>query len=83
MTPDRRARSVAGMKAPQTTSGARPGDQLDERARHGEPARRGEILEVLGEPGHERYRVRWKDGHESIVYPDDGVSVIPAHERAR
>ncbi len=34
----------------------------------GEPAREGLILEVLGTPGHERYRVRWDEEHESIFY---------------
>jgi hypothetical protein len=37
--------------------------------RVGEAQRSGEILEVLGEPRHERYRVRWHDGHESVVSP--------------
>lgn len=36
----------------------------------------GEFLEVLGEPGHERYRVRWDDGHESILQPADGDATI-------
>ena len=36
----------------------------------------GEILEVRGEPGHERYRVRWEDGHESIFHPADGDATI-------
>ena len=36
----------------------------------------GEILELRGEPGHERYRVRWEDGHESILYPADGEATI-------
>jgi RimK family alpha-L-glutamate ligase len=42
------------------------------------------ILEVLGEPGHERFRVRWEDGHESIFFPgEDAVLVRPARRRAR
>ena len=36
----------------------------------------GEILELRGELGHERYRVRWEDGHESILYPADGEATI-------
>jgi len=36
----------------------------------------GEILEIRGEPGHERYRVRWEDGHESIFHPADGEATI-------
>jgi Ala-tRNA(Pro) deacylase len=36
----------------------------------------GEILEILGEPGHERFRVRWEDGHESIFHPAAGEATI-------
>lgn len=46
------------------------------RGIHGEPARHGLIFEVIGRPGHERYRVRWDEQHESIVYPADGVRVV-------
>jgi hypothetical protein len=52
------------------------GDRLEARGIHGEPARRGQIVEILGEPGHEHYKVRWDDQHESIVYPADGVEVL-------
>lgn len=52
------------------------GDWLETRGIHGEPARRGEILEILGRPGHEHFRVRWDEQHESIVYPADGVSIV-------
>jgi hypothetical protein len=64
-----------------STSGAQVGDRLEARAVHGEPPRRGEILEVLGAPGHEHYRVRWDDNHESIVYPADGVNVVSSGKR--
>jgi hypothetical protein len=37
--------------------------------RLGEPSRMGEILDVLGGPEHEHYRVQWEDGHESIFTP--------------
>jgi Ala-tRNA(Pro) deacylase len=36
----------------------------------------GEILEIRGDPGHERYRIRWEDGHESIFHPADGDATI-------
>ena len=36
----------------------------------------GEILEIRGESGHERYRIRWEDGHESIFHPADGEATI-------
>lgn len=41
----------------------------------GESRRLGEILEVLGQPGHEHYRVRWEDGHESVYYPSSDAIV--------
>ena len=40
------------------------------------PARRGQIVEILGGPGHEHYKVRWDEAHESIVFPADGVNII-------
>ena len=61
----------------QTASMARVGDWIEARGLHGQPARRGEIVELLGSAGHEHYRVRWDEKHESIVYPADGVIVTP------
>ena len=52
------------------------GDWVETRGLYGQPARRGQILEVLGKPGHVHYRVRWDEKHESILYPADGVSII-------
>jgi Domain of unknown function (DUF1918) len=65
-----------------STDDARVGDRLETRGVHGTTPRAGEILEILGEAGHHRFRVRWDDGHESIVFPADGVSVIPQKGRA-
>jgi hypothetical protein len=36
---------------------------------------------VLGGEGHEHYRVRWDERHESIVYPADGVIITPGPRR--
>ena len=36
----------------------------------------GEILEIRGSVDHERYRVGWEDGHESIFHPADGDATI-------
>jgi Domain of unknown function (DUF1918) len=69
------------MPTKQSRVEASVGDWLEARGIHGEPARRGEILEVIGQPGHKRYRVRWDEQHESIVFPADGVTVIP-HAKA-
>jgi hypothetical protein len=51
--------------------------------RVGEPARLAEILEVLGDSNHPRFRVRWEDGRESIFYPSSDARVRPREERRR
>jgi hypothetical protein len=58
----------------------RKGDVIVIAGRHvGAAERIGEILEVLGAPGHVHYRVRWDDGGESIFYPGSDATVRPAH----
>jgi hypothetical protein len=37
------------------------------------PARRGTIEEVLRTEPTPRYRIRWDDGHESILTPSSGA----------
>jgi hypothetical protein len=50
----------------------------------GGPPRCGLILEILGAQGHEHYRVRRIDDHESIYYPPDGAVIVPPdHDVAR
>ena len=41
----------------------------------GEGRRSGEILEVLGDVGHEHYRVRWEDGRETVFYPSSDATI--------
>jgi hypothetical protein len=48
--------------------------------RVGESRRVGEILEVLGEPGHRHYRVRWDDDRETIFYPSNDAVIQPARK---
>jgi hypothetical protein len=58
------------------------GDRIEvEYETVGTPPREGEILEVIeGEIGV-RYRIRWEDGHESVLTPGGGAArVIPAAE---
>lgn len=62
-----------------TLENPKVGDWIEPRGIHGEPTRRGEIIEVIGEDRHLRYRVRWDEKHESIVYPADGVMVVKSH----
>jgi hypothetical protein len=54
------------------------GDRIEVSWPGGELPRRGLIVEVVGRPSHERYRVRWLDEHESIHYPSDGTRIRPA-----
>ena len=55
---------------------ARPGDWVVvHRHTVGDQERSGLILEVLGTPGHERYRVRWDEEHESIFYPGSDATI--------
>lgn len=64
---------------------ARVGDRIEITGHAvGAAPRNGEIIEVLGEPGHERFRVHWEDGHESISFPaDDAVIRRPENRRPR
>ncbi len=55
------------------------GDVVETHSRSGQPARRGRIVEILGEGEHERYRVGWDEQHESILYPSDGVTITREH----
>jgi hypothetical protein len=56
--------------------GAQPGDWIVVHPHTlGETARTGLILEVIGPPGRERYRVRWDEEHESIFYPGPDATI--------
>jgi len=47
----------------------------------GEHERTGEIVQLLGEPPHERYVVRWDDGRESVFYPGSDATIGRAPRR--
>jgi hypothetical protein len=66
-----------------TSSGGHVGDWIEARGLYGQPSRRGQIIELLGRDRHERYRVRWDEKHESVLYPSDGVVIMPRRRRAR
>lgn len=67
-----------------TQCDGRVGDLVVLDARHvGGSRRLGQILEVLGSPEHERYRVRWDDEHESIFYPQSSAARIERSRRER
>jgi Ala-tRNA(Pro) deacylase len=58
------------------------GDLIEVSGRRvGDPARTGEILEVLGSEEHLHFLVRWEDGHESTLYPGEGTTIRKARQR--
>ena len=57
---------------------ARVGDWLEAHGVHGDGVRRGQIVEILGGPGRWHFQVRWSEHHESIVFPGEGVRIVPA-----
>jgi hypothetical protein len=72
----------AEMNEKQQLTNAEVGDLIVIRGhRLGEPERMGEILDVSGEPARVRYRVRWDDGHESMLSP--GSDAVIRHASAR
>ncbi|MEI8104461.1 MAG: DUF1918 domain-containing protein [Actinomycetes bacterium] len=57
------------------------GDVVEIAGEHlGDERRYGEILEVLGGPGHEHFRIRWADDHESVFYPSDVARLRLRHD---
>jgi hypothetical protein len=66
------------MNATRAEYRAKPGDLVVVHGHAvGDHERTGEILEVLGSPGHEHYRVRWDEEHESIFYPSSDATIRP------
>jgi hypothetical protein len=61
---------------------AKVGDRLVVHGSHlAEHVRDGLIVEVRGADGAAPYLVRWsEDGHESLVFPGPGTTVVPAAE---
>lgn len=54
----------------------RPGEQVAVTThRVGARRRHGQVVEVVAEPGHERCRVRWDDGEETVVYPGPDLTI--------
>ena len=59
-----------------TTTAARVGDLVEVVGhRVGDAARNGEILEVLGEPTHPHFQVRWEDGRVSILFTGTDIVI--------
>ena len=71
------------MPANPTRSVPRKGDWVEVHQIGGGAPRRGQVREILGRPGHEHYRVRWDEQHESIHFPSEGTVIIPRRRRAK
>lgn len=76
--PGRRAATPSGRASTLTAPGRSGGTDLsrvddDEIAR----PREGEVLEVIHGEVSVSYRVRWADGHETLIAPKVGTARIP------
>ncbi|WP_456285086.1 DUF1918 domain-containing protein [Microbacterium sp. JZ101] len=55
----------------------KPGDRLVvEGHTDSEPRREAEVLEVRGPDGGPPFFVRWKDGHEGLVFPGADAHIV-------
>ncbi len=60
-------------KATKPASSAKSGDLIVvDSEKVGSPAREGEVLEIVARDVRVSYRVRWFDGHESLISPPAG-----------
>ncbi len=62
----------------------RTGDRIVvESERVGQADREGEILEVFETSYGTRYRVRWDDGHESVIRPAAGSARFVSRSKGK
>lgn len=71
------ARFTALVARPRSLPTVRAGDHVEVRRPDGS-LRRGVVVEVLGHPDHTHFQVRWSASHESMVFPGEGVRIVPA-----
>lgn len=56
---------------------AKPGTRIAVETEHvGEPEREGEVLEIIEGATSVTYRVRWRDGRETLLTPAAGAMKI-------
>jgi hypothetical protein len=70
---------------PSGASRTKPGDVVVVHGHTiGDAGRTGVILEVLdAASGHEHYRVRWDEEHETLYWPGSDARIRPASRRRR
>lgn len=67
---------------PPKSTVAQVGDWIEVHGHEqGQAPRRCLVLEVLGRPGREHYRVRWDEEHESIFFPGPDAAILPGGAR--
>ena len=90
MTPERRAATPSGRpgmpvsRVSRPTMPAQPGDFIViDSPQVGSLAREGEVLEVIQGEVSVSYRVRWADGHQTLIAPKSGIArIIRPSDRA-
>jgi regulator of protease activity HflC (stomatin/prohibitin superfamily) len=82
-TPARRA-GTPSRRGSTLTEPGRSGDPIIiDSTQVGSPPREGEILEVIQGEVSVSYRVRWADGHETLIAPKSGTArIVRAPKRA-
>ncbi len=77
------ATKTTGGSKSATTASPRAGDLIViDSSKVGSPPREGEVLEVIHGEVRVSYRVRWPDGHESLIAPDSGIArLVPGPKR--
>ena len=73
------AKKVTGKNAPAKEAATRPrkGDLIViDSPRVGSPPREGEVLKVIHGDVGVSYRVKWTDGHETLIAPNAGSVTI-------
>jgi hypothetical protein len=82
-TPSRRAAPPSRRGSTPTVQG-RSGDLIViDSTSVGSPPREGEVMEVVHGEVSVSYRVRWADGHESLIAPHSGTArIVRAAKRA-
>jgi len=74
------SKATARKRAPKKPTGsmqARPGDHIViDSSQVGSPPREGEVLTVIVGAVSVKYRVKWSDGHETLISPVAGVAHV-------
>jgi len=70
-------KTTPSSRGPTSTAPGRSGDLIIiDSTQVGSPPREGEVLEVIQAEVSVSYRVRWADGHETLIAPKSGSARI-------